>query len=504
MCAARLMHWKVAFLIALLPVVLIQMTIFRGVLEDQAIRYENYEPREFDWTEEQEESQRRLDPSVRPMIPRESNVRGQRNPSILDKPTLYLHVGPPKTATTLLQCALCADGERTQALLLQDGYTFIGTCPYRACGLRSMPDSFLPHRFGAWFSEFGSRGTPSPYMAEWLDPRDKRHIRQIYAAAKHKELSPALTDRLAQARAANLNAILIYEGCSVFEYEHMAALAQTLQEDWNVQVLASYRRLFEWLPSKLNSMTKRKTRLDWPERGRLRTKPFDFDDIPRPFRKMLQQIENSQRHPTDLLLHNYGVFFDNVQLIDMYHLSPPSSPGSVPFLERFLCEVLQDAHHACTAAQKGELEVTASNPTVNLDYDMLAIGAYDAGLLSDSAVRRKTGAAIQHFVDTDPNTYHIPQKCLSRTKLKRLYQLSLLVERQLLKDGWNDELEREHHQSFQAAVESGKYCSVDVDKALQMDAWKSLFMKHQSGQYSFSDDSLSVDDDDDEEDDEEE
>ena len=68
--------------------------------------------------------------------PQEQPQQQQQPPRRRHRPLFILHVGLPKTATTHLQCSLCADPTVTEPLLLQDEFVYLGTCPLGDC--RSM------------------------------------------------------------------------------------------------------------------------------------------------------------------------------------------------------------------------------------------------------------------------------------------------------------------------------------------------------------------------------
>ena len=195
------------------------------------------------------------------------NEAGQHQ---VESPTFYFYVGLPKTATSFLQCTLCAHAAQTQPILQRDTMTYIGTCPFSTCGLRQMPNDhhdstpqnvgFLIHRFPAFFPGL------DPLRSEHLGPQ--LHTNATRASESQQQrlprLAPALLQSLHAAR--GRHGLLIYEGAHVFPPEHIQALAQTLpQLGWHdVRILIGYRPLYEWLPSKYNSVYKHKINNLWP------------------------------------------------------------------------------------------------------------------------------------------------------------------------------------------------------------------------------------------------
>jgi hypothetical protein len=246
------------------------------------------------------------------------------------------HVGLPKTGTTFLQCTLCAARSSSanssvlsdETLLQDDQIHYLGTCPFRDCGLSAMPDrppglALMRHRASAFISTiarvrdykvgegvhrirtknltenkirsyFASGSTswgPDPISDSCSYPNcDNRTSYPLLSVA------PALLDRLERVRleylrtiqsksptdddngAAPASAVIVFEGSHRFDDALVAAFARYLVGDddvsgsdnvsgcgrWNVEIVVYYRRLFEWLPSKYNSKMKLSLKSEWP------------------------------------------------------------------------------------------------------------------------------------------------------------------------------------------------------------------------------------------------
>jgi hypothetical protein len=427
------------------------------------------------------------------------------------QPVLYWHVGPPKTATTLLQCALCANSDFTDPLLLLDNLVYIGTCPYQACGLHQMPTQFLTHRFYDWFPDlnrsFDQIG-PVPIATPPVNGSDRR----FYDDDEHQSLPPIsseLIQRLEHARNLNQSAILIYEGAHRFDGPHLAALARLLEEQhWQVQVVVAYRRLYDWLPSKYNSIAKLLTYDDWPtaesrSNSELISASFDLDNRGS-FSLLVEQIEKRRQHPAETVLRNYQQRFSSVSLLDLHdiYFLAGSDDANHSLLQYWFCRVMMPtAPSVCEASPHIPLLGNSNNPSVNLDYDILAVAAYESGRLPATANRlatardmeawmlRRGGQAGVRKIEYSPGTavflaasssYDplMPRQCLSVDKLERLRRLSETLDRKLFL--WTEERRQDHDASFQRAVDRGKFCSINVTAALDLDFWKAFFKKQQN------------------------
>ena len=457
--------------------------------------------------------------------------------------TLYWHVGPPKTATTYLQCGLCFHNDdhlRSQerstvdAVLRQDGLVYLGTCPYAACRrslaaqklltkeeaqLQQNATTFLKHRFGHFFTDlengtaelFHSMG-PVP-IADSDDDNNNNHNSIASLSFSTVVIAPQLKQQLQDAYQdpAITAAMLIYEGSHRFGAAHLRVLSQYLQEQhWKVHIIVAYRRLYDWLPSKYNSITKAYAKEEqWPLAATETTTttssrlvknnnnkmmpvtnrdhvvlPFSLVDDRADFSDMIHQIQTSQQHPTETVMRNYQRYFDSVAIWDL-HSNNNQTQTNHNLLQQWFCHILQPRKIAYACAWdwqmtnvKGDTATTAAtagNPSVNLDYDMLAVAAYHQGLLPSTAQRRTTSRAIQDHVQrqgvVSTTLYEqiMPQACLPADELQQLYDLSAAVEQRLF--AWTVERQEQHLAGFQPS----KYCALNVTTALELPFWQSFF-----------------------------
>lgn len=396
------------------------------------------------------------------------------------KPTFVFYVGLPKTATSFLQCTLSANLNKTEPILLKDNYEYIGTCPYRVCGLDQVPPSLLRHRFGAFFKD-------SSRAQESMGP--KLHTRGEPSKQKHRpvEVSPEFMERVHAVHRRGHNGLMVYEGASSFPDDHIATMSEFLQPLFDVEIVIGYRPLYEWLPSKYNSVHKRGIVGVWPgeswKGGRKspEVRPFDIENRGR-FSIMFQDFETVyHKHPTEIVRDNFQLYFPNVKVLGQPTLAQATGKGD-PILEQFFCHIFPDAPQVCQEVIAGSLDFpTAKNPSVSLDEDILAVAAYKEG-----PVRATTASRGQRRVARDAITEHLkmlrnqtgyeyPLECWSQEKLDRLERLSLALEHQLFDASWLPGQEEAHRDGFAESVAKHKFCHIDTAATLEQPEWKSFF-----------------------------
>ena len=393
-------------------------------------------------------------------------------------PTLVLHIGPPKTATTFLQSSLCT--ENATSFLAQDGWQYVGIFP-TSCGNYTASyelEPFVGHRKTDFFMSTTN--------------------------ASSAQLSPVLVDRLAEIHAANQSALVINEDFVELSDEQLVALEQHVRGQWNVQVVLAYRRLWDWLPSKYGQMYRpNKFKDAWPE-GENETAadnsnplsnplPFDLDNRGA-FSNLVQKLERTGQHPVESLIRKFETFFPALTVVHLHNLQQESEEETTkaqgdPYLQHLFCSVLRNPplHTTCAAVQSGQLgQSVNSNPSQTLDYDILAVRAWQRGLFQHNDDDERRWKNISRSVavrairkNQKKNHTDFPQACLSNRTLARLLKLSLTVEANLLANllanrrriiSPNDDTdnhEAQHRAEFETAKSERKYCHIDADRVLE-------------------------------------
>lgn len=424
--------------------------------------------------------------SVRNTMPTEPELKG--------KPKLIMHIGLPKTGSTFLQCTFCANSNVTDPILLQDNLVFLGTCPYRTCGMKNRPEQFLKHgRISFVHSGKTKDKKINPY-AVISHPKDQ--MSQESPQESRRLLANSFVATMDELHQTGRNVLIVFEGLAMLEDVQIRALANYLTPLYDVQILVAYRPLYQWLPSKYNSVNKpgrSKSDRVWPGEiwnGKREGKPilpFDIDNRGS-FTELVELIQEQNQHPTETCYKNWRLHFENVTVIPMHDLAePPVREHRVdPVLYHILCHLVPDSKATCRAILDGVVgDAVASNPTVPLHYDILAVAAHAAGWLGGDGdeerwyqrrpkLRSALKAYHQQVLQRKPDEVNIT--CLPNVTLKRLERLSLELERQFFRDTYTDELALRHHDGFARTVALNKtYCSLDVNRTMRDPVWMEYF-----------------------------
>ena len=459
-----------------------------------------------------------------------------------DRPLFILHVGLPKTATTHLQCKLCGDYPVTEPMLMRDRFVYLGTCPWGTCDRRTdyeKPQEFLKHFQESFFEGHpvhpqepnGNTLGPFPHRQ---DPKRVSTTRREFGYETPK-LKLGFKQLVEVIHRDGHNAMVIFEGFDALSQLHIQTLADYLNPNWQVHVVVAYRPLFAWLPSKYNSIVKpsrNRAARAWPgQEYKLRygdkrvilgeeIPPFALDNrssghspsIQRRvdgednlFGDYVRDIEvRYQMHPTQMVMENFAQFFNHVHVMSLPHLNEAQRTGDIPkvsdpLLHYLFCQLLPGRMpHTCQLIQHGHLgngqESEKTNPSVELNYDILAVHAYQEGLIlvsdEDDEDSETSRSSVAHKIRKRQEAYKglsgndFPLKCLANETLSRLEKLSWLVEQNLFSSGGGNSIEADqalHQKGFVDASAGGKYCSIDAKKTLQQDDWRSWFLKHYHG-----------------------
>lgn len=490
-----------------------------------------------------------------------------KNESVNTRPILILHIGLPKTATTHLQCQLCGAPERTEGILLKDQFVYLGTCPWTECcegnNLEALPPQFLNHLQRSFFISshpnqlLESKANPVGAFPHGLDPqRLDDHNRS------QPKLQPNFIRRIKQIHRKGHNGIIIFEGCESWSHVHIRELSLLfLNPKFQVHVVVGYRPLYDWLPSKYNSIIKpprnRAARI-WPghffplqyraaghnaPNMKLEGEeilPFALENRSAghsPFLQRSLEHDNMfgeyvhditvryQMHPTHIAKHNFERYFGsgNSHILDLSSLSSRLTKTQVvsvdPLLEYLFCDMLpQRMPNTCREIRRGTFTKpeagvvgngTTLNPSVNLNYDRLAVEAFRQGLIpvkgegenarpSREEVTAKIQQRQEEILHKSGNDFAF-LTCLDSNTLNKLENWSWIVEKKLFFSNANhnnnnnnnqqqqQQQERNyqkfHKAGFAAAVAKGKFCSIDAKKTLREDhQWRHWFVAQFSTQ----------------------
>jgi hypothetical protein len=403
-----------------------------------------------------------------------------------DLPVFVLAVGLPKTGTTSLQCSLCSRSNETEPILLKDNFVYLGTCPYQSCDLKAIPEQFLWHHHPSFFTGKRTKEAKANRFGAFPHSDTER----IDTSDTLPELADTFVDMVNDARGKGLNAITVFEGFSIFSARHIKALADFLNPNWNVHVIVSYRPLYAWLPSKYNSVFKsarNKATHAWPGKEHhaiptIRGERMLFFDLDgrKDFTDYVHELERYQQHPTQIVRENYLRQFDTVSIVPLHQIQAHGKGDAA--LDYLFCHVLENAANTCSKVREGLIGSGRANPSETMNYDFLAVAAYEQDLIPhDDSIyifRRRIVTSLikrrqEDFLNLSSQSF--PLTCMPNATLSRLEDLSLLVERKLFRDTWTVDQERDHHLGFVKSIP--KFCYIDANKTLEDETWRSWFPK---------------------------
>ena len=142
--------------------------------------------------------------------------------------------------------------------------------------------------------------------------------------------------------------------------------------------------------------------------------------------------------------------------------------------EQFYCDVLNAT--ATCAAIMAKNGTKSSNPSKSLDYDRIAVEAFDRGLFKPieniREYRTKIGGRLWRYHAEKLNYKPLPLECESDSVLEALLQESIRLERELVPHLFN---ETDLRLDFEMTKSKGKFCSVNATAVLEDPEWRKVF-----------------------------
>jgi hypothetical protein len=373
------------------------------------------------------------------------------------RPVLVILVGPPKTATTTLQMHL--SDPRIQADLRKDNYLYQGR-------------------------RLGARQTP--LLRTLTDRRCKDKTKR---ARKNKKAMPecwnSFTDELDRLHQNGQNVILVEEYLSDASFDLPSFQQATTK--WQVLIVVTYRQFWSWLPSFKNQFEKNihKVALSSFERKSSDPLPWLLDrsrttSSPE-FYKAMTSVKNRKEIRvasvmsgkylpyTDNIMDLYRELGDQVRIMNI-HIE------NMKVTSNFFCEILPNAPNTCHDPLH-QTNRQSFNPSIPMDYQLIAVDAVDRGLLGQSKFNRSQVVTIleQHhkgMLESRP----LPLECMDQASLEAFLAESMRLERELVPDFYAAH-EEQHRKSFWNAAAQNKFCSVNTTAVLIDPDWLSIFVQ---------------------------
>jgi len=382
--------------------------------------------------------------------------------SIPSRPQIILHVGPPKTGTTSIQCGLSHIAED---LAVYDNYYFLGTpCPGRAgeeeIKANTGYDALKPLQ--TLYGPFLAAKKPPPEFLEELD---------LHYKLKHNLI------------------ISVEKFASIPDKEKiMDNIRSTFDpKKWDVRIIITYRRYFEWVPSQYFQDTvggRQKGQDHIPSFQEFYLRRHNHWDSGAPVDGEMKFIQGDfNYHPTIKAFNTFESRFD-VNIFN-YHIE-----GDL--LTNFVCYGIPDARATCEYLRKIP-EHFHTRKTKNNESFIIAREAYDRGVLSDDKEERRQPVWVDvirteymRITGDGEDKSVIPELCLLEKELHHLRAASLVVEQHVAtKMNWGEEKSEINgktiqqintfNDDFDKYERMGKFCFMDLDKVFETPFWVELF-----------------------------
>jgi hypothetical protein len=364
------------------------------------------------------------------------------------KPTIYIHVGPPKTGTTTTQTALTVWKD---SLLENDGIEYLGfhMWPNGTWRVYDTLGSGVAELSGGCISDM-----TKPCYRTVLDK-----LRDKYSHDKARNKDGIPNDLILSDEVFTRSRYLLgnQEGLERFQ--------ENIKDMYNLQVIVAYRRFEDWFPS-----ARRQVNL------RSQKPSYWIGPIPPQFPQALKLARRNSHSvypaPAELiqLLKQRSTL--NIEVYNFHENSD--------LFQTFACGVLH-AQQTCKLSRSPNATKVFmtfdKSVKENLLYDEIVSMAADAGILNKIQYHRKIAvhaARIWHQEIKNRTANELPMKCPSKAEMDEYLQLSLAIERDVLPD-FAAKREKAHIQAFWDAAAAKTYCSVDTDTVLKDSEWLEFF-----------------------------
>lgn len=400
-------------------------------------------------------SNRELTPSKEVTNP--SSVGTITTMSAAKKPIFILHIGPPKTGTTTLQCEL---GLKYRTMT-EENFYYLGTWYPPLCGLarNHTNDGFSDATRPVLLRCYAEHSNSGCDLEQHLDQQWKEFADILQTHKKHNVI---MSDEMFHHH---------------FQQEDVERLAKLLLPHWNVRILFTYRHFYQAVPSmyhQLNDpyaihpgMAHAYEKTIWPADGGFKIRSFQRDSH--------FEIDNE--------MERFQFWVDYFpQAVNVFNMN-----GGGAYLQEFLCTMMPEVKSLCMSSNdpKGELTKEESrkdndSSSKYLRYDMLAVQAQEEGLLDHTELGRNTVRdAVQRHCEnkgwTDIKDF--PLECLDEPLKKTFLQQSLKQARLMEPYFVNPpiDVQSEIRAGFAKFEVQHEFCSVDAKQALEEEDWRLFF-----------------------------
>jgi len=375
-----------------------------------------------------------------------------------ERPRLVVHIGPMKTGTTTIQTFSAQD----RGFLHGDGWICFSE-PSQIANTHALK-------------------TRCPDSGDHVKPS----LCEVFDQEKWELLESFLQNHITK---------------DTFVVDQMFGAMQDIPSNWervkkafepfDVTIVVTYRRYFEWFVSfyqqaHIYGNIEEEITEAWPNSEDQKKRYNNRIPTIAEYHELLKHDETSifarrwghkhgEMHPSQSQYKRFHNHFPQIEYF-IYHSFDEEEENS-NIVGRFYCEML-NATNSCETRNRIGLPSQVHKYNL-LNADMLAVAAYDKGLLDTSwegNTRREVVQAIQRqkenrFVKAASDFRLI---CMTDGQMRELRQMSLDFEKEIFPE-WTELQTKEHEDLFQKYAEAKRFCSIDVDKTLKMESWSDFF-----------------------------
>ena len=337
------------------------------------------------------------------------------------KRSLVLHVGPQNTGEDSIQATL--SNEEREGLLRSDNYAYITPDVMKRSRSYQCNETITT----------GCSRTLSSDLIELLENEDKNLV-----------ASNALISDLDDSR--------------------RQAWVNATKETRDVTVVVDYVRLHELLRNRYNEVHAAKMAdRKWPGRRGFYKPP--------PFSDYIEKMDDFKYHESVRTYKEWAKDF-KVSIFNTHQEGDLAT--------NFVCQETQGANHLCNklTKQNQRKQDSKSLSPMYMDYDTLAVYAFEEGLIHENEKRLEVAQAIQdHHEKTNE---YIPRACPTKN-LRKIKRASTKFEQWALMNGASesdsdfDSNWADFDESWSMALENGHLCGVDPEAALEEEGWQDFF-----------------------------
>ena len=406
----------------------------------------------------------------RDQLPQQS--RPQRPSPLL---LFMIHIGPPKTGTTTIQARL----RWLEPELQHDGYTFQGRnnaveeFPPITAGLRSPCQQqvavYLLRKSSQHPLTVDATTTPMPLC--WRN--FAQQMEQYYQNGQHVIISDehfgSRWTKLASGQVAPFDLDLLEQTLQSSSLSSLS-LSSPQQQKWNIVIVATYRRFWEWSVSN-------KHQLELDHAWRRETCQLTFDEWIQPL--LTRSGRNNINYLTSKYYYQYldlavKPFQQKRHGYRIHIMNMHNSPQAVDV--DFVCNILPNATHACAKLTQTPVAVVNQAPKIN--YNMLACTASREHRLFPFPGPKGNPnlvAALQAHHETKLHSKPLPLICPSNDTLRQLWNESVHFEQLLVPEFFAATDQREAEQSFWQAAANHFFCSFNTSAIWSDPEWLEFF-----------------------------